>query len=315
MLRNLVKFLSVGLAVTVSLVIGFTGCTQKEDTKEISLEKMERLKPKETLPEEQSVRIAVGGMITPKEGFAYYKQLLDYIGGKLGKPVEFIDKETYAEINNLLKAGEIDAAFVCGGPYVDGHDSFGLELLVAPQAYGKTVYYSYIIVPFDSQVKSLEELRGRVFAFTDPLSNTGKLVPTYMLAKMGETPDSFFSKYIYTYKHDKSIERVAQKLVDGAAVDSLVWEYVNRINPELTSKTKVIKKSPPYGIPPVVVRPGLSPKLKKQIKDILLNAHKDEAGRQILRKMMIDKFVVIDDSAYNTIRDMQKWVSKQERSR
>lgn len=308
MLQNSIKVLLISL--TVTLIIGFSGCTQKKDVKKVSLEKMERLKPRETLYREQSVRIAVGGMITPKEGFAYYKQLLDYIGEKLGRPVELIDKETYAEINDLLKAGEIDVAFVCGGPYVDGHDSFGLELLVAPQAYGESVYYSYIIVPFDSPVKSLEELRGKVFAFTDPLSNTGKLVPTYMLAKMGETPDSFFSEYIYTYKHDKSIERVAQKIVDGAAVDSLVWEYLNRTNPGLTSKTKIIKKSPPYGIPPVVARPGLDPTLKEQIKNILLNAHEDKTGKQILKKMMINKFVVIDDSAYNTIRDMQKWVSK-----
>jgi len=314
-MQNLGRFLIVLLIVTAFLIVGLNSCIQKEDTKEISLEKMERLKPKETLPKEQSVRIAVGGMITPREGFAYYKQLLDYIGEKLGKPVEFIDKETYAEINDLLKSGEIDVAFVCGGPYVDGHDSFGLELLVAPQAYGESVYYSYIIVPIDSPIKGFEELRKKVFAFTDPLSNTGKLVPTYMLAKMGETPDSFFSKYIYTYKHDKSIERVAQKLVDGAAVDSLVWEYLNRTDPELTSKTKIIEKSPPYGIPPIVARAGLDPKLKEQIKNILLNVHEDGEGRQILRKMMIDKFVVIDDSAYNTIRDMQKWVSKQEKSR
>jgi phosphonate transport system substrate-binding protein len=311
MLRNLAKLLIVSLVASL-LIVDLTGCARKEETKEIRLEKGEPIKPKETL-QEQPIRIAVGGMITPKEGFAYYRQLLDYIGEKLGKPVEFIDKETYAEINDMLKLGHLDAAFVCSGPYVDGHDAFGLELLVAPQAYGETVYYSYLIVPVDSPVKSFEELRGKVFAFTDPLSNTGKLVPTYMLAKMGETPDSFFSKYIYTHKHDKSIERVAQKLVDGAAVDSLIWEYANRTNPEFTSKTKIIKKSPPYGIPPVVVPPGLDPELKRQIKNVLLKAHEDEKGKQILKHMMIDKFVVIDDSAYDTIREMKKWVSKQEK--
>jgi len=314
MLRNLAKLLIVSLAASL-LIVDLTGCKPKEETKEISLEKREALKPKETLSEKQPIRIAVGGMITPKEGFAYYRQLLDYIGEKLGKPVEFIDKEAYAEINDLLKSGHLDAAFVCSGPYVDGHDTFGLELLVAPQAYGKTVYYSYIIVPIDSPVKSFEELRGKVFAFSDPLSNTGKLVPTYMLAKMGETPDSFFSKYIYTHKHDKSIERVAQKLVDGAAVDSLIWEYANRINPEFTSKTKIIKKSPPYGIPPVAVPPGLDPELKEKIKNVLLKAHEDEKGKQILKHMMIDKFVVIDDSAFDTIREMKKWISKQEKKR
>jgi len=311
--KNITKFsVVISLVVIVGLVIvALIGCVRKEETKEISLEKGERLKPEETFPGGKPIRIAFGGMITPREGFAYYKQLLDYIGEKLGRPVEFVDKENYAEINALLKSENLDVAFVCSGPYTDGHNEFGLELLVAPQAYGETVYYSYIIVPIDSPVNSFEELRGKVFAFTDPLSNTGKLVPTYMLARMGETPDSFFSKYIYTYKHDKSIERVAQKLVDGAAVDSLIWDYLNHVNPEFTSKTRIIKKSPPYGIPPVVVRRGLEPELKEKIKQVFLNAHEDEKGKQILKRMMIDKFVVIDDSAYNTVREMKKWISTQ----
>ncbi len=63
---------------------------------------------------------------------------------------------------------------------------------MAPQAYGALVYYSYILVAKGSRFSSFEELRGKRFAFTDPLSNTGKLVPTYMLAKMNETPEKFF---------------------------------------------------------------------------------------------------------------------------
>lgn len=225
--------------------------------------------------------------------------------------MQFVDRKSYAEINKLIKLGDIDIAFVCGLPYVDGHEEFGMELLVAPQAYGETVYYSYIIVSSDSPIESFEDLRGKTFAFTDPLSNTGKLVPTYMIAKMGETPDSYFKKYVYTYAHDKSIKAVAQGIVDGAAIDSLIWEYLNHTNPEFTSKTKVIQKSPPCGIPPVVVHPGIEPELKKRLKQIFLNAHKDEKGRKILKVIMIDKFVVIDDSAYDSIREMKSWIAKQ----
>jgi len=100
-------------------------------------------------------------------------------------------------------------------------------------------------------------------------------------------------------------------IVDGAAVDSLIWEYAVRNNPEYTSKTKIIRKSPPYGIPPFVVRKGLAPGLKESLRDILLNAHNDKTGRNILNKMMIDKFISIDDSAYDSIREMQAWVAKQ----
>lgn len=258
----------------------------------------------------QHLRIAVGGMITPKAGFVYYRRFLDYVGEKMGMPVDFVDREDYGEINKLVKEGSVDAAFVCGGPYVDGHKAFGMELLVAPMAYGGTVYHSYIIVKKDSPATSLQELRGKSFAFTDPLSNSGKLVPTYMLAKMNETPETFFGKIIYTQAHDKAIKAVAEGIVDGAAVDSLIWEYMDRTDPTFTSKTKIIKRSPPYGIPPVVVRPGLDRQTKKRLREVFLNAHKDEQGKKLLSGMMIDRFVPIKDNAYDSIREMKSWLAQ-----
>ncbi|MBI5050148.1 MAG: phosphate/phosphite/phosphonate ABC transporter substrate-binding protein [Nitrospirae bacterium] len=261
---------------------------------------------------EEPIRIAVGSMITPKAGYVYYKQLLDYIEKKLGRTVKLIDKNTYAEVNNAIKAKDIDVAFVCGRPYVDGYDESVLELLAAPQVNGKTVYYSYLIVHKDSPVKNFKGLQGKTFAFADPMSNTGKLVPTYMLIKMGETPESFFKKYIFTSAHDRSVAAVANRIVDGAAVDSLIYDYLAHNTPEITSKTKVIEKSQPFGIPPVVVRKGLDTKLKLKIKDILLNVHKDPEGQKILRGMMIEKFVEMDDSAYNSIREMRRAVAESE---
>jgi phosphonate transport system substrate-binding protein len=298
-----------GLAVGLLM---FAGCTKKEKAKEVSLEERKPLKEEVVSHEKTPLRIAIGAMITPKEGFAYYRRLLDYIGERLERPVEFVDKESYAEINELLRSGQLDAAFVCSGPYVEGHDEFGLELVVSPQAYGETVYYSYIIVNIDSPVKTFEELRGKSFAFTDPKSNTGKLVPTYMLAKMNETPDSFFKEYRFTYAHDKSIKAVSHALVDGAAVDSLIWEYSNKTNPEITSRTRIVLKSPPYGIPPFVASSGIDAETKEKLKEILLNIHKDEKGREMLKGMMIEKFVLADDSAYDSIREMKAWIAKQE---
>lgn len=303
------RTLTLGLAGLI--FTGIAGCFRGEKPERVSLEKREVVQAGVERPKEDAVRIAVGSMITPKEGFVYYKQLLDYIGENLGRPVTFVDRESYAEINDLIRSGDVDVAFVCGKPYVDGHNEFGMELLVVPEAYGETAYYSYIIVSKDNPAESFEELRGKSFAFADPMSNTGKLVPTYMLARMGETPDSYFRKYVYTYAHDKSIKAVAQRVVDGAAVDHLVWEYLRRTDPELTSKTKVIDKSSPYGMPPVVVHPDLDPELKDGIRRILLDAHRDKKGREILEKMMIDRFVVIDDRAYDSIREMASRIAEE----
>lgn len=305
--------MKTGLIILIlALSAGLTGCGAKEKNKEVDITKKEVAEKGVPLKGE-SIRIAVGSMTTPKEGFAYYRQLLDYIGGKLGRPVEFIDKKSYAEVNALLRSGDVDMAFVCGEPYVEGKKEFGLELLVAPQVDGKTVYYSYIIVPADSPAESLKDLRGKIFAFADPMSNSGKLVPTYMLAKINETPKSFFSKYFYTYAHDKTIKIVAQGIADGGAVDSLIWEYENAVDPRYTSRTKIIAKSEPFGIPPVVVRPGIDPDLKEKLREILINIDQDKKGEEILKGMMIDKFVLINDKAYDSIRRMRTFISLPEK--
>ena len=258
-----------------------------------------------------SVKIGVAAMISPKETVKYYKQMIDYVGTKLGRPVEMVQKENYDETDKLLESGELSFAFVCSGPYTKDHEKFGAELLVAPQSYGQPFYHAYIIVPKDSTVKDLAGLKGKKFAFTDPKSNTGKIVPTYMIGKeFNTTPEKFFGKTIFTRSHDKSIEAVAKKLVDGASVDSLIYDYAAKKDPTFTSQTKIIKKSPKYGIPPVVVRKDTNPAIKAKIKEIFLNMHKDPEGKAILAGIMVDKFIVPKDSDYNSVREMEAWLKK-----
>ncbi len=154
--------------------------------------------------------------------------------------------------------------------------------------------------------RRLEDLRGRVFAFTDPESNTGRLAPTFWLQKMGEKPERFFSKVIYTYSHDNSILAVGRGLVDGAAVDSLVWEYFEQTNPDLTRPTQIILKSEPYAIPPVVASREFPQEKRKQIRQILLGIHLEAEGRQILQGLMIDRFIAPPPDWVENTRELQK---------
>jgi phosphonate transport system substrate-binding protein len=249
--------------------------------------------------------VAVAAMISPKETFVYYRQLLDYIGGKLDREIEFIQRKTYGEINELIGRGQIDLAFICSGPYVTGRERYGLELLVTPQVQGSHFYQAYLIVNKDSPFHRFEDLKGRVFAFTDPDSNTGKLVPTYWLAQMGEQPETFFGKTIYTYSHDNSILAVARALVDGASVDGLIWEYYNHKNPTFTSKIRIIKKSEPYGIPPLVVSKYLPQELKEGIRELLFSMHQNPEGKRIIQKLMIDRFITPKEVWYDSIQRMK----------
>lgn len=299
------------LPVLFSLLMICTACDRSDPPPRIPLTTEKTTAETPAPPKQNPLRIGMGAMITPKEGYVYYQQLQGYIQKKLGRPVQLVDRENYAEMNDLLESSGVDVAFVCAGPYVEGKSKFNLELLAMPLVKGQPLYYSYILAHKDSPINSFKELRGKTFAFTDPKSNSGKLVPTYMLAKMKETPEHYFSRVEFTYGHDKSIKAVADKIVDGAAVDSLIWEYTALKRPEITNQTKIIAKSAPYGIPPVVVRAGFDPELKKKVKDILLGAANDPEGREILKGMMIDAFVAGDDKNYDTIRTMNSWVAGQ----
>lgn len=296
------------LGLLVIVAFGFAGCGKREGAKKIDLSKRgEAMAP----ADQKAIRIAISAMISPKETFIYYKKLADYIGRKMNRPIEIVQRKAYAEVNELIENREIDLAFVCSGPYVEGKKNFGMELLVAPVVKANPVYYSYLIVHRDSPIKSLKGLKGKGFAFTDPDSNTGCLVPRYELAKIKETPDSFFSKYIFTNSHDNSIKAVAEGFIDGAAVDSLIWEYSQNTNPKLTGKTKIIERFGPFGIPPVVVHPDYDQKMKEDLRHILLNMDKDEEGRVILKNIGIDRFIVVNDSLYDSVRVMQAWIKKQ----
>ena len=282
-----------------------SGCGSS-DTREVDFTETKSVaRPGEQMPEQHSLRVAVGAMISPKETFDYYRQILDYIGTRLGRDVQLIQRKTYGEINELFGKREIDLGFVCSGPYATGKEKYGFELLATPVVQGSQFYHSYLIVNKDSPFQRLEDLRGRVFAFTDPDSNTGKLVPTFWLSQIGETPETFFGRTMYTYSHDNSILAVARGLVDGATIDGLIWEYYNRKDPAFTSRTRIIRKSEPYGIPPLVVSRDSPAVLKDRVGRLLFSMHRDPDGQRILEELMIDRFVPPKEELYDTIRQME----------
>jgi len=297
-------------ALALSLILIINGCSGDSDKVVVDFSKTVPVaRPGESASATPPLRVAVAAMISPKETFDLYRQLLAYLGRKLGKDLEFVQRKTYAEIDELLKKGEIDLAFICSGPYVAGREKFGFELLAVPEVHGSHFYRSYLIVNKDSSYHRLEELRGHTFAFTDPDSNTGRLVPTYWLAEMQERPETFFSRIVYTYSHDNSIMAVARNLVDGATVDGLIWEFYQKKNPSFTSKTRIIKKSEPYGIPPLVASKDLPVESHEHIRKILFSMHQDPEGQKILTELMIDRFIPPQEEWYENLKQMHRQVA------
>lgn len=264
--------------------------------------------PSASVPAANVVRMAVGSMLTPVATADLYGELAEYLAQRLGRPVEMVQGKTYAEVNDLVKSKEVALALVCTNPYLEGRDDFGMELLVAPEVGGETVYYSLLIVGRDVQAQSLADLQGRSFAFADPMSNSGRLAPLYQLALMGQTPALFFGRTTFTYAHDRSVRAVASGVVDGAAVDSLVVDYMRRTEPDVVAKVKVIERWGPFGISPVVVNPGLDLTLKAELRSALLGMDEDSMGREVLRRLGVDRFVVPDDGIYDSVREMRAFL-------
>ncbi|MGO9117967.1 MAG: phosphate/phosphite/phosphonate ABC transporter substrate-binding protein [Desulfomonilaceae bacterium] len=290
-----------------ALLLVVSACSDEQGKRVVDLSDTVPIdRPGEQATKHDSLRIAVGAMVSPKETLAYYQQLIDLIGAEVGKPVELVQRKTYKEINELLNRGEVDLAFLCSGPYAAAKDNAEFELIATPEIGGSHFYQAYLIVNERSPFNRLEDLKGRTFAFTDPDSNTGRLVPTYWLSEIGERPETFFREAIYTYSHDNSIEAVAKGMVDGASVDSMVWNYFSKHDPALTSSTRIIKKSDYYGIPPLVVSRKLPENIKIPVRELLFSLHTREDGKRILDQLMIDRFVEPRDTWYDSIRLMKK---------
>ncbi len=309
-MRNRRRFLSrLSLLLCGALSLALSACRQEPPPIPLTVPTGEEVPL--ASPPRDALHFGIGAMLTPQEGYRYYLDLITWLERKTGLSIRVLEKSSYAEVNEALRTGEIDVSFVCSGPYVTGREQFGLDLLLQPQAYGQKVYYSYIIVPAGSPAKSLADLRGRVFAFTDPGSNTGCLVPTFLLAKeQGAKPEEFFSRVLFTGTHDRAVEAVADKLADGAAVDSLIYEYLQGTRPDLTRQITILRRSQPFAIPPLVARPGLDPAVRRKIMAALLSMDQDPEGRRILEGMKIERFHPGDDKAFDSIREMQSWLAR-----
>lgn len=257
-----------------------------------------------------TLRVAIAAMISPETTKQYFGELMREIGRRMGRRTVFLQRKTYAEVNDLLEQKEVDVAFVCSGPYIDGKERFGMEILAVPVVNGRSFYRSLTLVHKDSEFQSFDDLKGKRFAFTDPDSNTGHLVPRYILAERGTTPEKFFGETFFTNSHDNSIGAVATGLADGASVDSLVWQFLKAAKADIAEQTRVIYESPEYGIPPIVVHPSLSGEIKQQLKEIFLALNEDPEVLALMQKLRIERFDTGRDTDYDSVRDMRIWVRK-----
>ncbi|GMU95028.1 phosphate/phosphite/phosphonate ABC transporter substrate-binding protein [Ignavibacterium album] len=281
------------------IVITLIACADNPKVKEIEFSNYHKSEDhqhrKDSIP---VIYVAVSTMISPMETFNLYKDVMDYISKHLGIQIEFKQRKTYREVNDLLAENKLDFAFICTGAYLEARNEIPIEILAVPVVNGKPYYQAYVIANEESQISEINQLKGKSFAFTDPLSNTGYSYIINYLKEKNTSPERFFSKTIFTYAHDYSIQAVKRKIVDGATVDGLVFEYLKHFQPEKIAGVKVILKSREFGIPPFVIQKNLDNNIKQKLRSVMLNMHNDPEGKKLLSKIMIDKFILADDSIY-----------------
>jgi phosphonate transport system substrate-binding protein len=286
------------------LSIAMLGGCSDSDRVQVDFRNRIATHPTEKPQPEAALNVAIASMISPNETMVHYQALLEYIAANVGRRINLVQRKTYAEINDLLGNGGIDLAFICSGPYAADLNRYHFEALAIPQIHQKSVYRAYLITGQTSSVKRLEDLRGKVFALSDPDSNAGCIVPRFLLAQRGERLQSFFGKTIFTYSHDNSILAVSRSLVDGAFVHEHIWDYYSVKNPAVTSRARIVFASEPYGNPPLVASAFLPETLKNRIRELLFSMHNDPEGAKILSELLIDRFITPDEKLYDPIRRM-----------
>ena len=223
-----------------------------------------------------------------------------YLESAMDSPVELVTRRTYQEITALLVAGQLDAAWICGFPYVTFRDQ--LTLVAVPIWRGNTLYQSYLIAPEGRPVTQLGDLAGDLHAYSDPDSNSGFLVTQALLAQRGFDRGTFFRRAIFTYGHRNVVRAVAAGLAQSGSVDGYVLEVLANVEPELARRVEIVRRSEWLGFPPIASPIALEGTERlARIRTAFTAMPNAALGRSVLATLQLDGFATGADELFDTI--------------
>jgi phosphonate transport system substrate-binding protein len=174
-------------------------------------------------------------------------------------------------------------------------------------ANGSLGYRSCLIVHADSDIFSPEDMAGKTFAFNDPNSTSGYLVPSaFFLMDMGIDPKKHFARVTFSGTHEASILAVANKKIDVASTNLPDLQQLTREGKVPRGALRVIWVSKLIPNDPVVLRKDLPPSFKQAVQESLLSmrARNPETFKEI--GAWVGNFVKADDGKYQVIRDLNE---------
>ncbi|MFN7223044.1 MAG: PhnD/SsuA/transferrin family substrate-binding protein [Paracoccaceae bacterium] len=247
-----------------------------------------------------TIRLGLTPVFLDNDG-AVILRLREALATGTGRNIDLVQRRTYQEVTGLLLEGAVDAAWLCGYPFLQHEDN--LALLGVPIWRREPLYQSYLIVRADDPATGLPDLRGGTHAYSDPDSNSGWLVTASDIVRMGERPETYFNRTLFAYGHRNVARSVAGGLTRSGSIDGYVWEALAQVEPDLTSRTKVIGRSEKLGFPPFVTRRDhVASSSVALLRKALFDLGASPDGRAALQLLQLDGIAPGDLQLFDGIR-------------
>ncbi len=246
---------------------------------------------------EEVFRVGLVPNQNPEEVQAEYEPLGDYLEEKLGRKVELSVPTSYNAVVEAMASGNLDLAYFGGLTYVQARERADVKPLVTeinPHT-GDTTYRSLIVVPADSPVREVKDLRGKTFAFGSVSSTSGSLYPSIMLDKAGIDYRTDLQEVIYTGGHDATAQAVANGRVDAGGLEDRIFYDLRDEGIIEEDSVRVVAESEPIEGYPWVVRDALP----EEDKQALAEAYLDMEDPGLLDLMRAESYERVDADDYD----------------
>lgn len=238
----------------------------------------------------------------PTELQRKFKPLGDYLAKETGMKVQFTPVTDYAAVVEALATKKIDMAWLGGFTYVQTKIRTNGTANPIIQRVEDEKFTSVFIVPADSSLKTLSELKGKTIAFGSPSSTSGHLMPRYFLMQAGVNPDKDFKNIAFSGAHDATVAFVASGKADVGALNASVWTKLNETKNPNALKSKVLSTTPPYFDYNWTVRGDLDPVTVKKITDAFLKLDASNPNhKELMDLQRASKYVTSKTSNYDDI--------------
>lgn len=144
------------------------------------------------------------------------KALSKIVEAQTGLKLKTFVATDFGSLVEAMRSGQVNLAFLPGFSFIQAERHAGGKVLLKAVRKGRAFYYAAIITA-KPELKTLQDLKGKTIAWTDPSSASGHIMPKSALMDLKIDPDTFFSKQVFAGGHDALVLSVLNGTVDAGA--------------------------------------------------------------------------------------------------